>query len=130
NLRFISIATHQYIHSSQGVLPPGGTFASDGSMRHSWETYLLPWMVYSTRGIDLDQSWDAPDNERYFRCVVPEFINPTLSGAPLTDARGFGLSHYSANINVMSGNKRLSFKDLDDTETTILIGEVNTAFQP
>ncbi len=62
--------------------------------------------------------------------MLPVYINPQLEGSGLTDPRGFGLSHYSANVHVMGGNRTMRPSDLSDTSNTILIGEVNAGFQP
>jgi prepilin-type processing-associated H-X9-DG protein len=131
NLKYIGSALEQYGDMEKGRLPPGGTFTPEGSMLHSWETEIVPYLWYDSRKIDLKLPWNHPKNAEYFRSVIPEFINPELRGAPLTDAEGFGLSHYAANSHVLSANKPMRPQDVTDgTSTTLLIGEVNTGFKP
>jgi prepilin-type processing-associated H-X9-DG protein len=128
SLRRLGLAFHDYASFSQGSLPPGGTFAADGTMRHSWETHVLPFIPYDTRGIDMNRPWNTDVNRPYFESIIPIFINPEIESLGFKDANGFGLSHYAANVNVMAANQSLRFQDFTrGTENTILIGEVNTA---
>jgi prepilin-type processing-associated H-X9-DG protein len=132
NLRSIGIGLNSYACSQrEPAFPPGGTFTPDGDMRHSWETHLLPYIGYSTKGIDFNRAWNDPVNQEPFKCVVPDFVNPDLFVPSLTDAEGYGLSHYAANSRVMAANWSLSPKDFPNgTTNTILIGEVNANFKP
>ena len=117
--------------SSFGTLPPGGTFGPNGEMRHSWETHLLPFLMYSPRGINMDEPWNSPGNTKHFQSVVPEFINPGFRTPPMRDDAGFGLSHYAANSRVMGGNRGMKLADISDgTANTVVIGEVNAGFRP
>jgi hypothetical protein len=131
DLQSLGMAFGDYAASlGNGHLPPGGTFAPDGTMLHSWETHLLLHIPYAVR-IDMKQPWNSPANEHHFRSVVPEFINPALENAPFRDANGFGLSHLAANVNVMYANGSLALRDLPNgNSNTILVGEVNANFQP
>jgi prepilin-type processing-associated H-X9-DG protein len=116
---------------SDEPLPPGGTFAPDGTMLHSWETFLLPRLFYSSGSIDRSRAWNDPKNARYFKCIIPEFINSALRMPELFDAEGYGLSHYAANIHVVNGNKPMKRSDLPNgTSNTFLVGEVNAQFKP
>src|SRR5262249_6619533 len=129
-LRQVGLAAHNY-HDTYNTLPPGGTFAPDGSMLHSWETHLLPYIPYVAPRIDLTRPWNDPRNARYFKGVLPEFINPGFRFPELTDAEGFGLSHYAANSHVLGANRRMKLDDITDgTSTTLLFGEVNAGFKP
>ncbi len=129
NLRRIGIAAANYPGIYGGALPAGGTFTSDGAMRHSWETAIILFLDYSPRGIDMNRAWDDPANARYFRCVIPEFINADLH-ADLLDAEGYGLSHYAANGRVLGGNRALKLQDITDgAANTLLVGEVNANFR-
>jgi Protein of unknown function (DUF1559) len=112
-----------------GRLPIGGTFAPDGSMLHSWETELLPYMSISS-GMDMKLAWNDPKNRRFAKCVIPNFINSELRGADLEDAEGYGLSHYAANMRVMAANKGLKIAEIKDTANTFVVGEVNAEFKP
>src|SRR5262249_54972066 len=98
--------------------------------RHSWETYLLPYLIYSAK-IDFNKPWNHPANEAFFKCVIPELINPALAGQELKDANGFGLSHYAGNSHVLGANHGFEVREITDgTSTTLLSGEVHAAFQP
>ncbi len=130
NLRTIGLGFDNY-SDTYGCLPPSGTYSNNGEMRHSWETHLLDFMGYSTGEIDKDRAWNDPVNERYFKSVIPQFINPYYRTPPLTDTQGFGLSHFAANNRVLHANKSMRIEDISDgTENTILVGEVNGRFQP
>jgi hypothetical protein len=112
------------------TFPPGGSFGPNGEMLHSWETHILPYMVYGA-SIDMKRSWRDPVNEPYFRCVIPEFINPEFRTPELEDAAGFGLSHYAANVRVLGPNHGMKPSDIrDGPANTILVGEVNAGFRP
>jgi hypothetical protein len=130
NMKYIGIGLHGY-HDSNSVLPPGGTFSANGEMLHSWETHILPYMVISTRGIDMEHPWNAPENQKYFKSVLPDFINPEFRTPALEDADGYGLSHYAANSRVFSANKSMNLSEVTNgTANTIFVGEVNAGFKP
>jgi len=129
NLQLIGMAMRDY-HDYKGRLPAGGTFMPDGSMLHSWETYLLPFVGYYG-DIDLTRPWKDPRNAPRFKSIVPPFINPNLRTGELTDPDGYGLSHYAANERVLGGNSRMTFEGMTKgTATTLLVGEVNARFKP
>src|SRR5262249_53508159 len=96
-----------------------------------WETHILPYTGFSARGLDMTLPWDHPKNAAYLRCVLPTYINSSMRGAPLADAEGFGLNHYSANSHVLAANQSLKLEEITDgTSNTLLLGEVNAAFSP
>jgi prepilin-type processing-associated H-X9-DG protein len=130
NIKQIGLAASTY-HDMDGKLPPGGSFTPAGGMLHSWETHILPYMWYDSRGIDRKKPWNDPVNEKYFKSVIPEFLNPDLSPPSLRDGDGYGLSHYSANIRVLGANRSMKLDEITNgTSNTILFGEVNANFQP
>ena len=68
---------------------------------------------------------------KYFKCIIPPFINPEFRTPPLVDNEGYGLNHFSANSRVIgndAGLKHLHIKD--GAANTILLGEVNADFSP
>jgi hypothetical protein len=126
NLRSVCLAISNY-NDANGCLPPGGTFGPDGSMRHGWASHILPYLPYWGE-IDFQSPWNSPRNEAYFKCLIPEFLNPDMPGAPLFDTQGFGLSHYAANSGVFSAKTPL--RGMKRLTNTLLVGEVNSAFKP
>ncbi len=130
NLKYIGLSMANY-HDQYASFPRGGTFAADGSMLHSWETYLLPYLNYLSKDIDLNRPWNDAANAPYFRSVIPEFINPGFRTADFIDGDGYGLSHYAANSRVLAGNKAVRLQDIPASPATLLlVGEVNARFQP
>ncbi len=118
-------------HDASASFPPGGTFSPEGEALQSWETHILPYIGYSTDGIDMKRPWNSPENRNSFQCVIPEFIDPAYRTPPLEDANGFGQSHYAANSRVLTANKAMAREDLTrGTSNTILVGEVNAGFKP
>jgi hypothetical protein len=129
NLELIGLGFGNY--ASNGKLLPSGTYAGDGTMLHGWETRILAYMSYSPDGIDMKKPWNDPVNRKYFKCIIPEFINPGFRTAPLQDGDGYGLNHYSANSHVLTPNKSMKVEDITDgTANTLLLGEVNADFRP
>jgi hypothetical protein len=106
NLKEIGMAMQDYQSVYNGRLPKGGTFAADGRMLHSWETELLPYMNFRFAA-DMTKPWNDPGSQQYFKCIVPQFINPGFRTADLEDSDGYGLSHYAVNSHVLAGNKSM-----------------------
>ncbi|WP_428308060.1 hypothetical protein [Lacipirellula sp.] len=99
----------------------------------SWETMILPFAAYvpiSREGIDMQQPWNAPSNQKYFKCIIPDFINPELSPPALFDDEGYGLNNYSANSRLVDASKLIRTQPEDGSSSTILLGEVNADFSP
>lgn len=131
NLKGIGMGADTYASDTTGAFPPGGTFAPDGTMLHSWETHILPYLGYVNRDIDLARAWNGSRNQKYFKCVLPDFVNPAIQTSNLFDAEGYGLSHYAANSYVMNGNKPIRPDTISDgLSNTFLVGEVNAQFKP
>jgi prepilin-type processing-associated H-X9-DG protein len=123
---------------------------------HGWAIYLGPNFTLSNAEIDFSIPWDAPPNDRLYRCALHDFINPSIS--EIFDARGYGRSHIAGNVHVLpitkvprsqphspyvefmavaaSGaadrsDKPLRIDDIrDGTANTILIGESAGNFRP
>ncbi|HUG18587.1 MAG TPA: DUF1559 domain-containing protein [Planctomycetaceae bacterium] len=131
DLHQIGIGLHNIadIHSA---LPAGGTFDEQGRGMHSWMTmYGSPVQNYFMDDLRTDEPWNSEHNAPYFRSVIPEYLNASLSAAPVRDDEGFGLSHFASNQYVMGPNLGLKIEEITDgTSTTLLVGEVNSLFQP
>ena len=130
-LKEMGLAIHRHVQFRRHY-PNGITSDDDGSLLHSWETEMLRYGGdISTQGIDFKKPWNDSVNAPYFKCVLPEFINPAFRPAQLQDEEGYGLSHYAANIHVIGPNKRMRPEDIaNGLANTILVGEVNANFRP
>lgn len=129
-LKQIGLGLHNH-HDVNRRLPIGTTFDEDGRAMQSWlaESSIMIGNVYID-GMNRDEPWDSAENARYFRSVVPGFLNPLLSNAPAFDARGFAVTHYAANQNVIGPNLGMHVDEITDgTEHTLLVGEVESLFQ-
>jgi hypothetical protein len=131
HLKEVGMGIHYHASAYGGDLPPGASFTPEGVMLHSWQTQVLPYIGFSTGGIDFQRPWNDPVNEKYFKCALIFYINPDFRTTELVDANGFGLSHYAANSHVMGGNKATKLGDLPNgTANTLMVGEVNARFKP
>lgn len=129
-LQMIGLGVLNY-HEVYRQYPPGGTYDESGESRHGWVTRILPYLWYDSNQIRMDLPWNHPENARYFRCVLPEVINPEFRTPPLFDEDGFGLAHYAGNCRVLRPGTALAMPDLEaGTSSTILVGEVNARFKP
>jgi prepilin-type processing-associated H-X9-DG protein len=130
-MRMLVYDMHNYYDSGTRHLPPGGSFDKDGTMLHSWETFIMPYIAYDTSPIDKKLPWNHPKNAPYFRCAIPQFLNADLGAGNLEDEEGFGLSHFAANCYVLGPNTQMRFEDITDgLSRTFLLGEVNANFKP
>ena len=118
-------------HDITGKLPAGGTVSPSGELLQSWETQILPFLSYSTAGIDQNRPWNDPVNQPIFKSVLPIFINGDFRAPALQDRDGYGLSHYAVNQRVIAADTKMNNADIaDGLSNTILVGEVNANFQP
>jgi hypothetical protein len=115
-------------------LPVGGTFTETGVGLHGWFSKIKNFVGsgYQERddGIDYEKPWKGPANEKYFKCLIPELINPDLEDAPVFDSDGFGLSHFAANSHVIGPGQPYKLSEIMNKSNTLLIGEVNANFMP
>ncbi len=152
NLKQIGLAIHNY-HDTYGSLPFGGTMSEDGELRHGWIMAIGPYISFVAPDLDEHQSWRSEANARFYRCQIPDLLNPCQPG-PLFDESGFGLAHWAANCHVMpivatriesstatidraltmeqeSKGRGLSLDQITDgTSSTILVGSVAERFRP
>lgn len=130
-VKYASQGLDQYIEV-RNRFPDSSYLRDDKANVHSWETMALPfnYSPISHKGIDLRQPWNAPSNQKYFKCIIPDFINPELSPPALFDSEGYGLNNYSANSRLVDASKASLAKLEDGASNTILLGEVNADFSP
>ncbi len=149
NMKMTGLAMHN-LHDTYGLFPPGGTIDESGRLLHGWAIFLGDYATYSASGIDFTIPWNEPPNDRFYRCGLPEYINPSMPG-PRFDQNGFGLSHYAGNVLVMpilpvDKHKRrehdrysavrdskhaVSLSSITDgTSNTLMIGTAGDRFKP
>jgi prepilin-type processing-associated H-X9-DG protein len=130
NLKQIVLALHSY-HDTNKSLPPGGTFDAQGGMMHGWQTFILPYIEEQPlyEGINFKIPWNHPDNALHFQTPVPIYLLPRIEEEK--NAQGFALSHYAANVHVLGGDSRRTFKSITDgLANTLLIGEASGNYKP
>lgn len=153
NLKMVGLAIHN-THDTFLALPPGGTIDQDGTLMHGWAIFLGNFANYTNSGIDFSVPWNKPPNDRFYKCGLPDYINPAIP-APHFDSDGYGLSHMAGNVRVLPvqqshpdpaerldtaggwmhalgiRQKALSLSDITDgTSNTILLGTVGERFKP
>jgi hypothetical protein len=130
NLRMIAVQMTSMDWPTES-LPAASTWNDSGEALHSWETQILPFMSYVSADIDLEKPWNDLANQKYFKCIIPDFINLGFRPPPLEDAEGYGLNHFAANSHVILPDERQAVDELKNgASKTILLGEVNAEFSP
>jgi hypothetical protein len=128
SIRYASDGLNNYLEVYNHF--PDSSHMRDGKANvHSWETMALP-ITISREGIDMRQPWNAPNNQKFFKCIIPDFINPELDPPALFDSQGYGLNNYSANNRLVDASKASLTEIKDGSSNTILLGEVNAGFSP
>ncbi len=130
-MKHISLGLHN-VHDVHKTFPKGTTYDSEGRALHSWITTSIVYTANAWLGQDFreEEPWDSEHNATYFRSVLIDFLNPTLPSAPVRDARGFAVSHFAANQNVIGPDLGLRMDEITDgLEQTLLFGEVNSLFR-
>jgi prepilin-type processing-associated H-X9-DG protein len=128
NLKQLGIALHVH-HEDVGHLPSGTLRDGDGNAVHGWMTALLPCIEQKPlfESIDLDRPWDDPANAEPMQTVVDFYRNRRIDSKH--DARGYALTHYAANVFVVSAGDPMRFEEVTDgLANTLLGGEVNGDF--
>jgi hypothetical protein len=130
NMKQVALAFH-LVHDTYRKFP-SGVFDSEGKMLHSWETAVLSGIPYATVGIDRGRPWDDAVNQKYLKCIIPEFINPRSANFEVVNADGYGLNHYAGNIHVLGPDRPVkTFADFTDgASNTLLFGEIGSHFRP
>ncbi|MBA4106434.1 MAG: hypothetical protein C0485_11805 [Pirellula sp.] len=106
NLKEISLGIDN-AESARDRYPTSALLSPEGQPLHGWETQILPYIGIMTRDIDMTRPWNDSANQKYFKCVIPCFINPEFRTPELEDAEGYGLNHFSANSRVFTADKSM-----------------------
>jgi hypothetical protein len=133
SLKEIAYGVLNYQDAYAGRPNPKQGVTSEGELLHGWIVHALPYTYagHVTTPIDFTLPWNNPRNQVYFKGVLGEFVNDSLRIAPVRNADGYGLSHYSANCRAMADGAFRPFKEFTDgTANTLLVGEVNANFRP
>lgn len=131
NLKQLGLALQNY-HDTFELLPPGGTFASDGTPHQSWTVSLSPYLSSSPlyNFIDMNRPWDDPVNFDLMTgrplSIDTAFRDPSV----LADKTAAGLPavHYAPNQWLMHRNSSVRLKDLPDLEHTLLMADAFGAY--
>lgn len=130
NLKMITLGVNNTESATQRY-PLSVTLSPEGQPLHGWETQILPFMGVMTRDIDRTRPWNDPTNQKFFKCVIPDFINPEFRTPELESIDGYGLNHFAANSRLFAVEKRMHHVAITDgASNTILLGEVNADFSP
>ena len=125
-LRQIGHGFHNY-HEAYNILPPGGTFAADGTPYHSWTLRLLPFIASTPfyNQIDMQVPWDHPWNRQFFQeAEVYEPCGQTDPGvSPQRTAPGHPAIHFAPNRRLLHRNSAVRFQDVPHTSQTLLASE-------
>lgn len=130
HLKDIGVALANY-HEAHRSYPPGGLFDGNGQPLHGWQAMLLPFLeqqkLYDR--IDFSVPWDHPRNADVYRTEIPGFLYPFTFET--RDRRGYALSFYAGNAEVLGGDVARKVSDMKDgTSSTFMAGEAAGEFQP
>lgn len=129
NLKMIGLAIHNY-ETRYRSLPPGWTEGPEERPLQSWQTLLLPYVdqgpVYDR--IRLELPWDDAANREPCTTWVQAFAHPEVER---TDIRGYPVSHYVGNSQVLPAGGGLPFGKIPDgLSNTLFCGEVGAGALP
>ena len=131
NLQQIGLALHNY-HDVYRQFTPSGIYDEDETAYHSWQSMLLPYVEHASlyNQINFNRPWDDPANSGPFFTVVPTYLHPSISQAPI-DSQGHALSHYAGNSQLFLPNGSMGMQNITDgTTNTMMAGEVAAGFKP
>ncbi|MBA4032887.1 MAG: hypothetical protein C0478_18625 [Planctomyces sp.] len=110
---------------------PEGYYAKlKGDPPQNWILPMLPFLSYRNDETDPELPWNEGRNRDMARRIVPELINHELRNAPVRDADGWGMAHYAGNTHVFDRESPLPKREDYHQSQAMLIGPVNTGFQP
>ncbi len=131
NIRNIGVAVYSY--EEYESKPLAQIVNQNGKAMHSWLTNLLPFMDNNRlyEAIDHEAAWNDDVNQALMKMRIAVFINPGIETAGIDSDTGYALSHYAANVRLFRRNEGYRSDIITDgTTQTILLGEVNSMFQP
>jgi prepilin-type N-terminal cleavage/methylation domain-containing protein/prepilin-type processing-associated H-X9-DG protein len=108
NLKQIGIALHAY-HDDHRIFPPHMVdnplppYSANNPLRHSWITFLLPYLEQSNlaKQYNWKVSWDNPANASVIVIDLPILVCPTSGSRVATSATFSGAAHdYGSNSGV------------------------------
>jgi type II secretory pathway pseudopilin PulG len=123
NMKQIELALHNY-ESAYKKLPPAYTVDQDGNRLHSWRTLILPYLEQSAlyQQIDLNRSWDHPDNAVFNNMSIPVYESP-IAQLPS------GMTPYLAIVDdraMFTGPDGVKFESVSDgISNTVMTFETN-----
>lgn len=132
NLRNVGIAVQAYATTFKGWIPAGGS-VDDVLPEWSWQTQLLPYLEQQElyRRIDFARPWNSPENATLSATNIAVLLGHNEPNRGPID--GFGITHFTRNSRVMGPRAHFTFDDIsekDGTNTTLLLGEIGSAFPP
>jgi hypothetical protein len=131
SLKFVHLGVRNSTNVNGGRLPVSATLSPNGQPLHGWETAILPYTTIMTRDIDKTRPWNDVVNQKYFKCIIPFFINTAFRAPALEDDEGYGLNHFSASSRLFTPEQSIHLDEIEDgASNTILLGEVNADFSP
>lgn len=96
----------------------------------NWLVKILPWIMYVIPSQGPPSTFGNPAADSFYKCLVPEVINPQFVGAPIRDRSGYGLTHVAGNKWIFDGRGRRPFYSASNFDTLLMFGEVNSGLTP
>lgn len=130
NLKQIAIGLHDY-HDTWGQLPPGGTIREDGTGLHGWPSHIIAFLFANPWGDRIDRSipWDDPTQvDTFIQMNFHCFVDPGNPQQKTAD--GIPVIHYAANERLMFRESAVTFGDIEDRSTTLMVADAFGEFAP
>ncbi len=129
NLRQLGLGMHDH-HDTYNQFAPAPTEKSGGQVHISWQTALLPFIDQAALFNQINQSvaWDDAANDPFNRELIDGFMQYAVDET--NDTRGYGLSHYALNQELLGPKGGLGFRDISDgSSNTVMSGEVGGGYK-
>ncbi len=130
NLKLIGLGLQNY-QETYNALPPGGTFAADGTAYHGWMTLICPFLDASPlyNSLALNLPWDHPKNAQYLK-GYPHTAFLMSYPDPMWTVEGWPLAYYAGNPDLLYRNSSVSVKEIEETSRVWIVGEVSGDLTP